>query len=256
MRNPFLTISADAPARMRLFCLPHAGGGGAIFYSWSGGISDTVQICPVHLPGRESRFRELPYVRLDALVRDLATSLVPFCKIPFGFFGHSVGAYIAFETARKLRREHNAVPSCVIVSACRAPQLPSESQPFHHLPDVLFLRELQRRYGDIPDAVLGDPQLMELFLPVLKADMAVMETYAYCHEEPLECPIIAYGGVDDHTVPRNELELWREQTSSEFKMRLFPGGHLFLSGARDLILQGLSQDLAKLAISHQTFEAL
>jgi medium-chain acyl-[acyl-carrier-protein] hydrolase len=130
----------------------------------------------------------------------------------------------------------------LFVSAHRAPQVPDPDAPIHALPNPEFLQEL-RRYNGTPEAVLENAELMQLLLPTLRADFAVVETYAYTPEQPLDCPITAFGGLDDREVSSDELEAWREQTNASFVLKMFPGDHFFLDSAKPLLLQSLSQKL-------------
>jgi medium-chain acyl-[acyl-carrier-protein] hydrolase len=126
--------------------------------------------------------------------------------------------------------------------AHRAPQVPDPDAPIHALPNPEFLQEL-RRFNGTPEAVLENAELMQLLLPTLRADFAVVETYAYTPEQPLDCPITAFGGLDDREVSGDELEAWREQTNASFVLKMFPGDHFFLDSAKPLLLQSLSQKL-------------
>ncbi len=185
---------------------------------------------------------ERPFTQLEPLVPTLASALLPYLDKPFAFFGHSMGGLVSFELARLLRREYGLSPVHLFVSAHRAPQVPDPDAPIHALPNPEFLQEL-RRYNGTPEAVLENAELMQLLLPTLRADFAVVETYAYTPEQPLDCPITAFGGLDDREVSSNELEAWREQTKASFVLKMFPGDHFFLDSAKPLLLQSLSQKL-------------
>ncbi len=185
---------------------------------------------------------ERPFTQLEPLVPTLASALFPYLDKPFAFFGHSMGGLVSFELARLLRREYGLSPVHLFVSAHRAPQVPDPDAPIHALPNPEFLQEL-RRYNGTPEAVLENAELMQLLLPTLRADFAVVETYAYTPEQPLDCPITAFGGLDDREVSSNELEAWREQTKASFVLKMFPGDHFFLDSAKPLLLQSLSQKL-------------
>jgi medium-chain acyl-[acyl-carrier-protein] hydrolase len=200
-------------------------------------------VCPVQLPGRENRLMVPPFTRLMPLVQELGQSLLPYMDLPFAFFGHSMGALIAFELARKLRRRRASGPGQLFVSACRAPQIPDPAQPLHELPESRFIEEFCRRYDSIPPAVLQNGELLQLFLPAIKADMSLIETYVYEFEEPLECPISAFGGLEDREASSAELTAWREQTTSIFDLRMLEGDHFFLKSQREIILEAISGDL-------------
>jgi medium-chain acyl-[acyl-carrier-protein] hydrolase len=162
--------------------------------------------------------------------------------MPFAFFGHSMGGLIGFELAHELRRQHRLVPLHLFVAGHRAPQLPDRAPRLHHLPEAELLSQLRRLNGT-PEAVLQDADLMQFFLPVLRADFAVCETYSYSVRPPLPCPISVFGGLQDPRVRYDELAGWREQTRSAFRQRMLPGDHFFLHSAQEMLLQALTQDL-------------
>jgi medium-chain acyl-[acyl-carrier-protein] hydrolase len=227
-------------ARLRLFCFPYAGAGALIFRNWSDGLPADVEVCPVQLPGRGTRLMEHPFTQLSPLVETLAQALVPLLDRPFAFFGHSLGALVSFELARRVRRRYGVHPVRLFVSAGRAPQIPHRAPPIHTLPEKEFLAELRRLNGT-PSEILNHEELMEIMLPLLRADFALYETYVYSTEPPLNCPISAFGGLQDRRVNDTDLEAWRAQTSVSFSLRMFPGDHFFLN--QPLLLQVLSQEL-------------
>ncbi len=233
---------ANPQARLRLFCFPYAGTGTSIFRTWSEGLPDDVDVCPVEFPGRGTRIMEAPFARLAPLVQALAQGLAPLLDKPFAFFGHSLGALVAFELARQLRRQLGIGPMHLFVSAARAPQTPARDRPMHALPEAELLDKLGRLNG-VPEKVLEDKDVMRIMLPILRADLAVYETYLYSAEPPLACPISGFGGLQDHRVDRPDLEAWREQTSASFSLKMFPGDHFYLNAARPLLLQALGQEL-------------
>jgi len=229
-------------ARLRLFCFPYAGGGALIFRTWQDSLPAEVEVCPVQLPGRGTRLMEPPFTRLSPLIQALAQALFPLLDKPFAFFGHSLGALVSFELARQLRRQYDVHPVRLFVSAGYAPQLPHLRSPLHTLPEGDFLTELRRLNG-IPRAVLEHEELMQMALPILRADFAVYETSAYSTELPLNCPISTFGGLRDRTVSQSDLDAWREQTSGSFSLQMFPGDHFFLNTTQPLLLRVLSQEL-------------
>jgi len=185
---------------------------------------------------------EPPFTRLPPLIQALAQALFPLLDKPFAFFGHSLGALVSFELARQLRRQYAVQPVRLFISADRAPQIPYRDSPIHSLPEGEFLVELRRLNGT-PREVLEDEELGQIMLPLLRADFAVYETYGYRTEPLLNCPISAFGGLQDHRVSRGDLEAWREQTSVSFSLRMFPGDHFFLNTTQPVLLRVLSQEL-------------
>lgn len=185
---------------------------------------------------------ESPFTHLEPVVKNLASALLPYLDKPFAFFGHSMGALISFELTRLLRRDDQLSPVHLFISGRRAPQLPDSDSPIHDLPESAFLEELRHLNGTPPE-VLENAELMQLFLPMLRADFSVVETYAYTPEPPLNCPITVFGGLQDSKASCDELEAWREQTKASFVLQMFPGDHFFLHSAQPLLLQSLSQKL-------------
>lgn len=244
--SSWVTCPRPSPqARLRLFCFPYAGGAASAFYTWSDNLPCEVEVCPIQLPGRESRLGEPPFTRLVPLVQALAQAIRPHLDKPFAFFGHSMGATISFELARQLRRQNDPCPVHLFVSGSHAPQILDRNPPIHHLPEAKFVEEL-RRFNGTPEAVLQNAELMVLFLPLLRADLALDETYVYIPDEPLDCPISACGGLKDDVVSHENLAAWCDQTRGAFTLRVFPGDHFFLRSARTLLLQAVSQDLVQL----------
>ncbi len=202
----------------------------------------TVELWAVNLPGRETTLADARFTDLDTLVEALRPQVVPILRAPFVFLGYSMGALIGFELARSLRTEGFDTPVHLVVSAFRAPHLPDPHEPVHDLPDadlVVRLREL----GGTPPEVLGEPELMELLLPLLRADWSICETYVHRHEEPLDCSLTALGGADDTEVSREELEGWQTHIRGPFELRIFPGGHFFMQTAQALVLRLLARDI-------------
>ncbi|MGD8212189.1 MAG: thioesterase II family protein [Desulfobacterales bacterium] len=237
----------DPQTRFRLFCFPYAGGGASFFRTWRERLGPDIEVCAVQLPGREERLTETPFVKLSSLIDVLTEVLYPYLDLPFAFFGHSLGSLISFELTRRLRRQKAPGPMQLFVSGHRAPQIPDPDPPIHHLPDAEFIEELGR-FNGTPKAVLENPELMEVFMPLLRSDIGLDETYVYDHEAPLDCPISAFGGLEDKEVSREELAGWHDQTRSRFNIQMFPGDHFFLNGKKsDDVLEIISKDIRKLS---------
>jgi medium-chain acyl-[acyl-carrier-protein] hydrolase len=188
------------------------------------------------LPGREARFRESPIRSIREAASSVAAALAGSLNGPYALYGHSLGAKIAFETAREIRKLGGIEPAHLFVSASLAPQIPWPYPDLRTLADERLIQEVQRRYGGIPDAVLRERDLLQLLLPALRADITILETYRYSPEPPLGCAIAAFGGLDDNTVTEPSLAAWRAQTRGRFQLRMFPGDHFFWNEARpDLV---------------------
>lgn len=229
-------------ASLRLFCFPYAGGGAQIFRDWSDRLPPTIEVCPVELPGRGSRIAETPFTQLLPLVEAIADGISPLLDRPFAFFGHSMGALISFELARYLRRQQHPGLAHLFVSSRPAPQLTDQDPPTHNLPEAELIKKLRWLKGT-PKAVLADPELMQLLLPVLRADFAICETYVYTPEPPLSCPITALGGWRDPATKLGTLQAWRQQTTAAFAKQIFLGNHFFLHSAQSPLLKFLTEKL-------------
>ena len=226
--NPwFYRPNPNRSCSLRLFCIPHAGGSASTFRDWPHRLPSCVEVWGIQLPGRESRFEELPYTQLLDLVKALANAIGPCADVPFALFGHSMGALIAFALARELRRLQLPNPVHLIVSGRRAPQLPNNGPPIHNLPKEQFLQEVSE-FNGMMDEVFQHEELRELLLPVLRADFKMCETYEYVADEPLDCSISVFGGMQDDDVSRDDLTAWRQQTRRAFDIKTFPGDHFYL----------------------------
>lgn len=205
----------------RLICLPSAGGGTADFRRWK--IDCTVM--PACLPGRERRLSERPYRSMAPLVEDLADALP--VEVPFSLYGHSMGAWIAFELVRELRRRELPLPDRLLVGARRAPHLPSALPALGRLSRAAFLDGMQQHYGAIPQVLLDSPELMDTFLPALRADVLLLDDYGYREQAPLDLPLHVFCADDDPTVTASEVEAWRLHTTGAFRVHRVSGGHFF-----------------------------
>lgn len=232
-------------ARVRLFCFPYAGGGGALYRPWAAALPPYIELCVVQLPGREARMAEPAFTSAHALARTLADALGPGDGVPRAFFGHSMGALIAFELACELRRRALPAPVHLFVSGHRAPHLPARGLPLHRLPDAAFAAHVHHLAG-IPPEALRNPAFMALLVPMLRADLTLSETYAPAAEPPLPCPITAFGGVEDASVAHGELQAWAAHTRGGFGIRFFPGRHFFVQSAGPQVLQAIEHALAPL----------
>ena len=231
-------------AQMRLFCFSYAGGAASVFYPWPKELPPNVEVCAIQLPGRASRMDEAPFTQLVPLVGEITRALDSYLDKPFAIFGHSMGALVGFEVARRLRSERNVEPAHLFASACKAPQSPPGPQTYN-LPEPLFIEEL-RRINGTPQEVFQKKELMQLMIPILRADFEVTETYTYTADLPFARPISCFGGLQDSDIGRKDLEAWREQTTGSFKLRMFPGDHFFLLTQAKIVLELISRELYRI----------
>ncbi len=239
----FATEPSAHGAALRLFCAPYAGGGAGAFKGWQEVLGTWVDLVALRPPGRESRFAEPPLSSVEELATAVATELAKCGDRPFALFGHSLGAMVAFETARRLQDSGGPMPVHLVVSGRRAPHLPSRHPQVHALSSAEFQAELKRFEGT-PKELLDNAELMELMDPVLRADFKAAEVYVHRPGPPLSCSITALGGLSDPWVEPGELEGWAEHTSSACNVRLFPGRHFFIHSATAAVLDVIARALA------------
>jgi medium-chain acyl-[acyl-carrier-protein] hydrolase len=246
VHSALIRFDASGTAQRRLFCLPFAGGGPSTYRLWPKSLPSDVEVVVVVLPGRDPRTRatdgtappgtmaELVAPSLDAIVDMQGSS-----PMPFSIFGHSMGALVAYELTVELERaaEQTAdrgacpVPVHLFVSGRRPPDELHDGERIHGLADEPFLDAMQRHYGGVPDVVRQEPELLALFLPGLRADVHVFESYAPLTERRVQCPVRVYGGATDRR-PRPELlPGWQRTAEREISVRTFPGDHFYLNEA-------------------------
>lgn len=201
---------------------------------------------PVQYPGHGTRVGDQLFTNLPDLIEEAKQGLLPYLDKPYAFFGHSMGALVSFELARAFQRDGMQIPGYMFVSGHNAPQLPDTSEQLHLLPDVRFIEKLRQLNGT-PEDVLQNAELLDLVLPILRADFTVCETYRFEPYAPLDVPICACGGLQDHYIDKAGLDAWRAQTSAGFSVRLFPGDHFYLIPSRMYLLQVIARELSQVA---------
>jgi surfactin synthase thioesterase subunit len=219
-----------------LFCFPYGGGNPAFYQNWEVYLSDYFQICPVQLPGRGIRFSEPSYTDIRALVRDIVAAIQPYLSNRFSFFGHSMGALVSFEVARLLQSKSLSLPENVFVSGYHAPHIPDPGRKIHHLPDDEFLDGIADMNG-LPDELVQNREFLSVFLPALRADFTMCETYKYQSGEKLKSSIVALGGSDDPEAREEHLRKWQEQTIREFSLHILDGDHFYIHRKEMEIIQ-------------------
>ncbi|MEU7425621.1 alpha/beta fold hydrolase [Streptomyces sp. NPDC040750] len=237
--GPWLRRYHGRPARAEatLVCLPHAGGSASFYYTWSEALSARYDVLAVQYPGRQDRHREPCLTDVGALAGALAEELaaaVPADR-PLVFFGHSMGAVVGFETIRHLERSGaSRPPDLFLASGRRAPAL-SRDDGIHRLSDAALITELGR-LGGTDTSVLDDPELAQLVLPAVRADFTAVETYTPEVGAVVRCPVVALLGDSDPRVTPEQAAAWREHTTADFALRVFPGGHFYLGDGRAAVL--------------------
>lgn len=243
MQKPWFTCVRPNPtARLRLFCFPYAGGGPTVYHRWGQVLPPSIEVLSLGLPGRPPRLGERLLTDMTQIVAAALPEILARADKPMALFGHSMGAIIAFELARRLQGEPGVRLVHLCVSGRGAPQVPPVRKPIHQLPEPEF-REAIRDLNGTPTEVLANQELMQLVLPALRADFEVCETYAYQPGPRLDCPVTAYAGQQDPELRPGSVDAWAELTSRNFSARKFPGDHFFLQTAQSALLQTLTSEL-------------
>ncbi|MFG1241403.1 thioesterase II family protein [Xanthobacter versatilis] len=233
----FLGGATRGGRRLRLFCLPFAGGNASAYTQWQAAIDPAIEVVPVQLPGHGGRIREAPLQAMDDMAQGLADAMVRRLDLPYAVFGHSMGALLAFEALRRLRERGALMPAALFVSARRAPHLPPSRPPLHVLSDAELVGELRALNGT-PDVVLADRELLDLLLPVIRADLKAVETYRFREAQAFDFPIHAFGGARD-SIDEEDLRAWSRYSTSGFSLRMYAGDHFYLNDHRMSLLRAL-----------------
>lgn len=233
---------------LRMFCFPYAGGSaGRVYGNWQRDLPAWVEVAPMEIPGRGARILEVPAPTVPDLVADALPRMLPQLDRPFVLFGHSLGAMLAYELAGLLTERYGLIPRLLCVSGLSAPDTPRKPAVEYLLPDLDFRARL-RQLGGTPPEILDDDDLMEVLLPVLRADFGAADRWTPPDPAPLPCPLLAFGGADDPEAPPPTLAGWRRRTADRFESRVFPGDHFFVHGARPALLAALGRAVAELAV--------
>lgn len=236
---------------MRLFCVPHSGAGAAVYRPWDSLLPDDVELVSLRLPGREARFREPAFSSLDDLVPELVDDLTPLLDVPYGWFGHSGGALVAFEACREIRRRALPEPARLAVSSRPAPHLAAPSVSVLGLPEGTSVRDatdaelaaLVAALNGAPGEVRGGTAAFAPFVKTLRADLSFVEAYEYRPEPPLDLPISVFGGEQDPAASLEDLRAWHAHSSVSCAVQAFPGSHFYLHQVRERFVAALVRAL-------------
>lgn len=232
--NRWLVGRPLAEPRLRLFCFAHAGGSATDFMPWQAQAAPHVEVCGIQLPGRGARWSEEPRMAMPVLVETIAHVIASHAEIPFALFGHSLGAILAFEVARYCQSHGLPAPVRLLVSGSSAPCHFGGHQ-WHALADDELIEVLKQLNGT-PAEFLEHKELMQLVLPMLRADFELVSSYAYREGARLDMPITALAGTADEHVQLDTLSGWEGETHGAYDQHQFAGGHFFIRERSDEVL--------------------
>lgn len=217
--NPF--------AEIRLFLFPYAGGSSQIYRQWSKIAPDSLEICLIELPGHGRRFKEKCHLCLETLSEDLLESILPYLNKSFAFFGHSMGALIGYELAKKLLIHYNISPAHLFISAHRSPDCLIEEAPLYDLPEDILIQKLTELEG-MPREIIENRELLEIILPVIRSDFRICETYIPQNHMPVNCPLTVICGINDNYASFPHMQNWYKYTTDTFEIIKVEGNHFYI----------------------------
>lgn len=220
-----------------LVCLPFAGSGAGFYRAWAKEGVEGVRVVPLQLPGREERFVETPYTDVAQAVRELVPQTLRLVggKGPVALFGHSLGAVLAYEIARELEAQGFSELRHLFVSGSPGPRNGREQQATGLDEDEFLMRVAE--FAEYRHDAFDDPELRDLLLPVLRADVAMHESYLPASDRALSIPVTALRGTDDELVSAAQTEQWSGTTRGRFETEEFPGGHMYLVDSAKKVLE-------------------
>jgi acyl-CoA synthetase (AMP-forming)/AMP-acid ligase II/surfactin synthase thioesterase subunit len=228
------------PAR-RIFCFPYAGGGATAFVNWAQRLGESVEVCPVQLPGRETRLNEEPIRHIEPVLKFFETIAEAQNGIPYTFFGYCLGADIAFSVAHHLRDRGLQGPRAMTFAARQAPSVRPDIAHLYQFDDQDLLETLSQVRTIAPE-LLNNPFWLRQTLRLVRADCEFSEGLKMPEGPPLDCPVTVFGGLSDPWIAEEELRAWRNHTTGKFSLRMVEGTHVFLDEQRNAILEQITQD--------------
>lgn len=230
-------------AKRRLFCFPFAGGGASVYFNWSRRLSEFgTEVLMVQLPGRESRINEMFCDDIQEVVSELILAMEPYCDIPFSFFGHSMGSVIAYELAWTRQQQFLPLPDTIFLSGRNPPFKPVYRKKISQLPYQAFVQEMIE-FGNLPDTVLNEPDLMEIIVPIMRADISMLDKHQTTSQAKLTCGLVILGGQDDPWTTEHDLWDWQRHATMPLRCKIFPGDHFFIRTHESAVIQTVHENM-------------
>ncbi len=249
--NPWFMVPSPRPqASLRLFCFAYAGGNANIFRSWADQLDEQIELIAIQLPGRGARFNEPLLDSMESILEQLRLVFKDQYHRPYAFFGHSMGASIAFELSRIIQQRAKTdsdvlLPSRLIVSGRKGPSFVEEQErePIHNLPKEEFINRLKNLNGT-PQELLEHEDLMALMEPILRSDFKVIETWQHQEGELLKIPMSVYSGDEDEYLCPESLKAWQKETDQKCEFVSFSGDHFYLQSQEQNLVNQINKSLA------------
>lgn len=229
----------------KLFCFPYAGGSSNIYFKWNQYLLHSIELIPIELAGRGKRIHEKPYDSIDEMINDVFSIIQTYnlSESSYSFFGHSMGAIIAYEVAHYLIKKNIVLgPTHIFLSGRQPPHIITDRDITHNLPDELFKEKLFA-LGGTPKEFFDHPELLSFFLPLIRNDFKIVETYTYSERKPLSSPITVFLGTEEKDIDEKDISEWSLHSSSSCKIYMFPGDHFFINKFYPKIINIINQSL-------------
>ncbi|UCG70212.1 MAG: thioesterase [Thermoplasmata archaeon] len=228
-QNPWFYVpKPNCKAKLKLFCFPYAGGTAEIYYAWPYDLPEEIEMLAIHYPGHIPRSNERLFTRISKLVEAISGEIVRYTDKSYAFFGHSMGALVAYELSRRFASEGRKMPEYLFLSARRAPHIPVIHPHMHKLTKEEWI-SVMRCFNMVPEEVIKNMKLLEKILPVIKADFEMVETWQFdAQTPPLDIPVCVFGGINDNLAPKKDIEAWEKMTRKKFNAYFFPEKHFFI----------------------------
>jgi pyochelin biosynthetic protein PchC len=240
MTEPWIREFGVGDERQLLVCFPYAGGVAKYFRAYARSLAAHARVLAVQYPGRQERLHEPAIDDLDELTHLAADAVLRLADRPLSFFGHSMGAALAFEVARKLEGK-GIVLENLFVSGRRAPSR-HRNERTHRLPDTMLLGSVRALAG-ASARLPGFDAFARKALPLIRADYRAAETYTYVPGPALTCPVVALTGDTDPLAAVEDVAVWGDHTTGRFELKVFPGGHFYLDEHRADVVEVLAENL-------------
>ncbi|MFA0812843.1 thioesterase II family protein [Microbulbifer epialgicus] len=238
----FVCSKKRLSAKMRLFCLPYAGGNASTYLPWEESLPEFVKLIAIQPPGRANRICEAKYTSMYSLVTDMYQAIEPYLDKPYVIFGHSVGSRVGFELVRSIKQNGKLMPIHFFASGSRAPNICGATKKIYNLPESEFIKELMS-FNGTPKELFKNRELLSLLIPLLRADFQISEDYQFTGDECLKCDLSIFSGESDDSISESELIEWKRFFNGRNSSEVFQGGHFFIQQDRDSVVRKISTTL-------------